>query len=168
MPVPNRTGRYTVLEGNRRIAVLKAMETPEAISGVVSARVLRHIRDLSKEYLQNPIDSIDCVVVQDRNEAHPWIKLRHTGENAGAGTVRWGSDEAHRFDARSGKPRVYFQALEFLQGRGDLSTELRRKLPVTSFRRLIGTPAVRSRLGVEVEKGVLYLLADSKRVSKVG
>ena len=40
MPVPNRTGRYTVLEGNRRIAALKAMETPEAISGVVPARVL--------------------------------------------------------------------------------------------------------------------------------
>ena len=71
MPVPNRTGRYTVLEGNRRIAALKAMETPEAISGVVPARVLRRIRDLSKEYLQNPVDSIDCVVMPDRNEAQP-------------------------------------------------------------------------------------------------
>ena len=166
MPVPNRPGFYIVLEGNRRIAALRAMETPEAIRGVVPARVLKRIRDLSKDYLQNPVESINCVVVQDRDEARPWIKLRHTGQNAGAGTVSWEPDEAHRFDARTGKPKISFQALEFLQERGDLSTDLRQKLPFTSFRRLLGTPAVRSRLGVEVDKGVLYLLADPKRVSK--
>ncbi len=41
MPVPNRPGFYIVLEGNRRIAALRAMETPEAIRVVVPARVLK-------------------------------------------------------------------------------------------------------------------------------
>ena len=166
IPFPETADRYIVLEGNRRIAAIRAMETPEILSGVVSPHVLKRLRQSSKEYLQNPIDAIDCVVMQDREEARPWIKLRHTGENAGAGTVKWGSDETNRFDARTGKPKIHFQALEFLQERGELSPELRRKLPTTSFRRLLGTPAVRSRLGVEVQNGVLYLLADPARVSK--
>ena len=74
------------------------MEAPEALIDVISTHVLKQIRQISKNYLQIPIDAIDCVVMQNQ-EAHPWIKLRHIGENEDNGTVKWCSDETHRFDA---------------------------------------------------------------------
>jgi hypothetical protein len=166
MPQPGNAKRYIVLEGNRRLAALRALENPEAVAGAVSPGVLRRLRRLSKSYQENPIDTILTCLVADRDEAKHWIELRHTGENAGAGIVPWGSDESSRFRSRSGMAPPHQQALEFLQRRGDLTVDRRSELPTTSFKRLIETPAVRSRLGLELRDRVLYLLADSDRVAK--
>lgn len=58
------------------------------------------------------------------------------------------------------------QALDFLESRGDLTPDERRKVPATSFKRLIGTPAVRAKLGIEVREGRLKALADEERIAK--
>lgn len=166
MSLEGDTQRYVVLEGNRRLAALMALENPESLVDAVTPAVLSQIRRLSREYQKNPIENVSCVVVKDRDEARHWIELRHTGENAGAGTVPWGSDESSNFRSRSGTAEVHSQALDFLQRRGDLSVDLRRKVPASSFKRLIGTPEVRARLGVEVQNGTLYLLADAKKIAK--
>ena len=158
--------RYTVLEGNRRLAAIRALENPESIRGAASPTVLNKIRQLSRLYLDNPIEEIPCVVVRDREEARIWIELRHTGENDGAGLVPWGSDESGRFKSRSGASPLHIQALDFLQGHGSLNTDTRRRLPTTSFRRLLGSPAVRAKLGVESVAGALQLHATAPRVAK--
>ncbi len=159
-------GRYTVLEGNRRLAALKALEAPETLVGAVDKPVLDGIRDLSKRYLASPVESVPCVVLKDREEAAHWIRLRHTGENDGAGIVRWGADEAARFSARSKGLEPHTQALNFLEEGGHLSPEQRRDIPSTSFKRLIGTTEVREKVGIEVQDGSLRLLADEKHVAK--
>jgi hypothetical protein len=166
MPLAGNAGRYVVLEGNRRLAALRALETPESLVDATTPGVLKQIRRLSRAYQENPIEAVTCSVVKDRDEARHWIELRHTGENLGAGIVPWGSDEAARFRARTGSAAIHSQALDFLQRRGDLTAEARSKVPATSLKRLIETPEVRSKLGVEVENGTLYLLADEKRVAK--
>jgi hypothetical protein len=166
MPLASNPSRYVVLEGNRRLAALRALENPESLVDATKPGVLRQIRRLSRAYQENPIETVTCSVVKDRDEARHWIELRHTGENAGAGIVPWGSDEAARYRARTGVAQVHSQALDFLQRRGDLTAESRSKVPATSLKRLIETPEVRSKLGVEVRSGVLYLLADEKRVAK--
>jgi hypothetical protein len=99
-------GRYVVLEGNRRLAALRALENPEVIADSVPSGVLRSLRKLSKEYLKNPIDELLRVVVKDRDEAHHWIELRHTGGNQRAGLLSWGADEVARFRARGGRAGV--------------------------------------------------------------
>lgn len=104
--------------------------------------------------------------MKDRDEAGHWIELRHTGENEGAGIVRWGSDESARFRARTGGLEVHSQALDLLERRGDLTPETRSKVPTTSFKRLIETPEVRSKLGVEVQDGKLCSLADEGQIAK--
>ncbi len=158
--------RYVVLEGNRRLASLKALENPEALVGAVDPVVLAAMRKLGAKYQQEPIESVQCLVVKNRNEARHWIELRHTGENEGAGIVRWGSDEASRFRARTGNKEIHLQALDFLEKTGHLTPETRRSVPVTSFKRLLGTPAVRDKLGVTLQSGQLKLVADEKRVAK--
>jgi len=167
MPHASNPARYVVLEGNRRLAALRALENPELLADAVSKDVLTKVRQLSKEYQKNPIDDALCIVVKNREEARQWIELKHTGLNEGAGLFPWGSDETARWLARLGKPpQPHTQALDFLQRRGDLTPELRRRVPATSLRRLIGTPEVREKLGLELQNGTLYLLADGTRIAK--
>src|SRR5207248_917223 len=64
--------RYTVLEGNRRLGALRALENPETLGASVSSHVLSEIRKLSREYQSNPIEYIQCLVVKDRDEARHW------------------------------------------------------------------------------------------------
>ena len=166
MPLAGNLGRYTVLEGNRRLAALRVLENPESVVEAVPPKVLGQLRRLSKDYQSDPIEAISCLVMKDRDEAGHWIKLRHTGENAGAGIVPWGSDETARFRDRSGVGEPHTQALDFLQGRGDLTSEVRRKVPATTFRRLIEAPSVRTRLGLELQKRVLYSIGDGDKVAR--
>lgn len=165
-PLPGNIGRYTVLEGNRRLAALRVLDNPESVVEAVTPKVLVQLRKLSKDYQSDPIEAIPCLVMKDREEAGHWITLRHTGENAGAGTVPWGSDEAARFRDRSGVGEPHTQALDFLESRGDLTTEVRRRVPATTFKRLIEAPAVRSKLGLDLQKRVLYAVGRPDRVAK--
>jgi hypothetical protein len=77
MPFDQR--RYVVLEGNRRLVALRSLENPDSMVGALTAAVLNAMRKLSISYQQNPIESINCLVVKDREEARHWIELRHTG-----------------------------------------------------------------------------------------
>jgi hypothetical protein len=145
-------GRYTVLEGNRRLAALRALENPDWLVDAVSQGVLEEIRKLSARYQQHPIPAVQCVVLRTEDASH-WIDLRHTGENAGAGIVAWGSDQKARFRARTGgNLELHTRLLNFLEEGGHLSGPERQQVPTTSFKRLIETPEVRSRIGIEVEK----------------
>jgi hypothetical protein len=166
MPFKDDLSRFVVLEGNRRLAALRALENPELLVNFVDTGVLKAIRRLSSQYQDNPAEQVQCLVVKDREEARPWIELRHTGENEGAGIVPWGHEESGRFRARSGTLPVASQALNFLESRGDLTPEARKKIPVTSLKRLIDTPEVRLKLGLEVEAGRLSMLADATHVAR--
>lgn len=158
--------RYFVLEGNRRLAALRALENPDTLVGAVENSVVNELRALSKIYQAHPIEHINCLVVKDRQEARHWIELRHTGENQGAGIVPWGSDESARFKARSGGIEIHTQALNFLETHGHLTPEKRTEVPVTSFKRLLGTPEVRAKCGIDLQNGKLIELANPKRIAK--
>jgi hypothetical protein len=158
--------RYVVLEGNRRMVALKALENPEPLLGAVDMNVLPELRRLSKQYQEAPIESVLCVAFKSREEARHWIELRHTGENEGAGVVPWRSDEGSRFRARSGKAELHLLALNFLEDRGLLNPDERRKIPATTYRRLLETPAVRQNCGVEMQDNQLRLLGDATACAK--
>jgi hypothetical protein len=157
---------YVVLEGNRRVAALKVLKNPELISGAVEDSIVNRLKKLSAQY-QDPIDELPCVIVDGRSEAYHWIELRHTGENEGAGIVRWGAAEAARFRRRSGQKSPHLQVLEFLEQRGDIDRETRQKAPITSLKRLLSNPYVRTKLGVDIRSGaVLTRVADDSEVAK--
>jgi hypothetical protein len=107
MPKAGDRNRHIVLEGNRRLAALRALESPDLLDGALPPAVLKKLRTLSREYLKDPLDEMECVIVPDREASQHWIELRHTGQNDGAGTVPWGADETSRY-------RVHFR-----RGRGN-------------------------------------------------
>lgn len=166
MPFDER--RYVVLEGNRRLAALRALENPDSFVGALTPALVNALRKLSVDYQQNPVEALTCLVVKDREEARPWIELRHTGENEGAGVVRWDAGEAGRYRARA-QARVlepHLQALEFLENRGDLTPETRRDVPTASLKRLISSPLMREKLGVDIDGKKLIIRGNEKRVAK--
>jgi hypothetical protein len=163
---PEQPGQYIVLEGNRRLAALKALETPDLIVGAVEEKLVRHFRKLNERYQKNAIADIDCVVFEERAGADHWIELRHTGENEGAGIVHWGALESARFRQRRGEKVYYLQALDFLEERGDLSSGDRQKIPVSSLERLLSNPDIRAKLGLEMKNKILYTQFDENEVAK--
>lgn len=166
MPLKDDLERYVVLEGNRRLVTLRGLENPDSLASALNPMVLVQLRRLSKEYQDNPIESTQCLVVQDRDEARHWIELRHTGENEGAGIVRWGGDESARFRARTKGFEIHTLALNFLENRNDLTPEQRKRVPASSFRRLMTMPEMRDKLKVDSQEGRLVLLANEKQVAK--
>lgn len=159
-------GRFIVLEGNRRLVALKALDNPDTLTDAVTPKILTEIRKLSKQYQEAPMDFVECIEVKDRDEIEPWLRLKHTGENQGAGLVRWGPDEADRFFNRGGLVKPQTQALDFLTKRGDLTAESRAAINTTTLERLIDTPEVRERLGIELKDRRLYLMADAGHVAR--
>ena len=125
-PLGDDLGRYLVLEGNRRLTALRALENPEFLVDVIPKAMLAAMRRLSKEYHESaPVESVQCAVFADREDANYWIELRHTGENGGVGVVTWDSDEKARFKSRGGTPPAHIQVLDFLEKRGDIKPETR-------------------------------------------
>jgi len=159
-------GRFVVLDGNRRLAALRALENPELLADAVSSGVLRALRKLSKEYQKNPLDEMTCVVVKEREDARHWIELRHARGHAGAGLLDWGSDEAARFRARGGLGDIRNQALDFLVRRGEMTLEDRKGNWGTTLARLLRTPVFRARLGLEWGDGVLSVRSDETSAAK--
>lgn len=166
MPTNDDLKRYVVLEGNRRLVALKALENPDSLVGAVDNEVLNQFRELSRTYQSTPVESLMCASVKNREEARIWIELRHTGENQGAGVVPWGSDESARFRARSGQFPLHSQALNFLEQNGHLTPEKRRDVPASSFKRLLATPEIRAKVGLDLKDGDLQFLAEPKHIAK--
>lgn len=141
---------FTVLEGNRRLAAIRLLDRPQLAAGTIWETAFSK---LAAE-LDGPA-SIDCSIMVDRDEARPWVLLRHAGESKGVGPVPWGTAERERFEPRPGTQS--FQALSFIEAakaaypddaemhsdlekiRDERSSTLGRVLNNAEFKRRIGT-----------------------------
>lgn len=158
--------RYIVLEGNRRLVAIRSLERPDILDGVLPSKMVATLRKLSEEYLKNPIRYIDCYIVPSREEARPWIQLRHGRDLKGAGIEKWGSQETDRFESRSGL-RLHAQILDYLEDHGHITPAERKAVPATSFRRLMETSVVTVKAGVQLQKSKLVFTAPISHAVKV-
>lgn len=157
----NEGGIFTVVEGNRRIAALKLSSSPHLLASI---GLPRNLSERFKAIQRNSIDTlptqITCAVLS-REEANHWIHLKHTGENEGVGIVSWDGRARQRF--RGSSPAL--QAIELVEASDLLDLETRKNLPkiaITNVERLLGTPAARQLLGVDVKDGQLILLSPAR------
>ena len=158
--------RFAVLEGNRRLTALRALENPTRFTGAIKTGTLSKLKGLGEQYRKAPIENVNCTIFNDREEAHHWIELRHTGEAKGAGTVRWRSDAASRFAAGTEAGPTQTQALDFLERRGDITSLTRSQVPATTLRRLLDTPYVREKIGLGYKDKKLQVVAGEAPVAK--
>lgn len=99
---------YIVLEGNRRLAAIRLLDRPQLAKDTGYVKAFEALAD----QFHSPTE-IDCSIMADRDEARPWILLRHAGESGGIGPVPWGVAERERFAPRPGTQA--FQALAFIE-----------------------------------------------------
>jgi hypothetical protein len=162
--------RYTLLEGNRRLLAIRALETPTLISGALPTDASRkRLNELSRKYAQSPLQVMKCVLFEREADALRWIKLRHTGSNAGVGLDSWGSDEQDRFRARhEGKRKPAGQVIDFVDRAGLLSqaAQTSRKGILTNVERLVETTSVRDLLGIDLVNGDVTSYYPAEEVSK--
>jgi hypothetical protein len=80
---------------------------------------------------------------------------RHTGENKGRGIVNWGGVATARFRGRD--PAL--QALDLVMSHGGLTEEEKEvvedRFPISTLDRLLSTPAVRKKIGVDITESKL-------------
>jgi len=152
----NKKGKYKVLEGNRRIAALKLIHNTNMFKDKYKSFTNR-LKKILRDRQGSIINEIDCVIFTDETDATRWIKLKHTGENNGKGVVGWDAQQVGRFDASvGGKESVGLQAISFLQNFNDETiTEKLKKIPITSFERLLTDKYVQSALGLNIDNGIL-------------
>ncbi|HEX3918462.1 MAG TPA: hypothetical protein VHW60_14090 [Caulobacteraceae bacterium] len=80
------TGMYVVLEGNRRVAALKLMETPSLADGT---EVEKAFGILATEFQAKPIRELEARVFGSRDDALPWQRRRHMTSASGVGLQGW-------------------------------------------------------------------------------
>jgi hypothetical protein len=149
----DQTDRCVVLEGNRRLTAIRALENPISFEGVFSEPVLQQMRKLSTQYQAAPIGKIECCLVASAQEAQHWIDLRHTGKNGGAGLVEWGPHEKERHISRTrGETKIHTRLLNFLVDGGHLTKAERTQVPNAAFERLVKSKAVREKIGFSIDR----------------
>jgi hypothetical protein len=153
---PDEPGKFVVLEGNRRLATLRLLHNPAIMADLeVRAPVKKRFEELAKGFNWKNIEPIDCYVIDDRAEAASWLLQRHTGENKGTGIVDWSGVAKARFRERD--PAL--QALDLVIAHGALSEDEKALIddyfPITTLDRLLSTPAVRAKIGVEISEAKL-------------
>lgn len=148
--------KFSVLEGNRRVTALKLLNNNDLIPEKHKSLLIK-FKQLTPDFKRNPIKEISCVIFSDVDEANRWIKLKHTGENEGVGTVTWDAQQKARFEERfEGKATYALQVIDFLKKNNSFDDELKEKLshiPSSSLQRLLSDPDVREAIGIAIDDG---------------
>jgi hypothetical protein len=152
LPADDDSEDFVVLEGNRRITALKLLANPSLATGALRPSDVTKLKALAQGSEFDEDSEIECIVVSDRDEANHWLRLRHGGALEGMGVVDWGATERERFEARSGKVSPELQVLGLLTDSAVLTPEEADNISITSLRRLLNDGAVRSKLGIDIDR----------------
>jgi len=168
----NEEGDLTVKDGNRRITALLAISKPNKIPSSNKAYVNR-FKILKTQADLTRLRKVSCVVFEDEEEADRWVELKHTGKNAGVGTVPWDALMIERFRAhRTKQASPMLQAYNFVERHVDATFKQNLvDFPITNLDRLLSNPDFRKSLGLILENGILkYEIAKEealRNLSKV-
>ncbi len=156
---------YTVVEGNRRLAVVKILSNPALADGTPIERQMRRLA------AKGPIPSdAECAIAPSRKEAKHWMVLRHGGEAEGAGVVPWNAMAANRFakpGREAGAAIRFLEEVERAYPKNQviltlISEVAHRKL--TTLGRLVLDSDFRDRIGMVDANGVLTFRYSAKQL----
>jgi len=153
--------KWLVLEGNRRVTSIKLLNDPELISNNYK-KIKTEFKKLNEEIGRKKIKTIFCVIDPDENTSNEWIRLKHTGQNEGAGIVDWDAQQTGRFNTRlKGKPDVYIQFLDNIKTDDRIPKDLRENLhniKKTNLSRLFSDSSIRNFVGILHENDVISFI----------
>ncbi len=142
--------RYTVLDGNRRLTALRLLSQSNLVDREelqLPTQVRNRFKKLQTKYPGAWPQKVDVVIFEDRESANRMIRLRHTGENEGAGRSSWSALQVARFDDAPS-----WRAISELRKRGKLELHTLNRLArgdfaITNFERVAGTDRFKTLFG---------------------
>jgi hypothetical protein len=166
----HESAKYNVVEGNRRVVVVKLILNPDLIDQSKYAALKKKFKKLHDDNAGDSLKTIECMVYGSPTEADTWIKLKHAGQADGAGTVSWDAQQILRFEEKvEGKSSIALQAVKILDTSPHTPSEVKKNLPnlkITNLDRLISDPEVRRFLGIQITNGIVQSDIDQKEVVK--
>jgi hypothetical protein len=141
---------FIVLEGNRRVAALKLLETPALADGTI---VEKPFREMAKKYQEKPVRELEVRVFANRVEASPWIRRRHMSSASGVGLERWKAPAKGRAMRDEGERAPRFLAvMEMLDERTEAWAEIESALDNrwTTVDRILNSASMPKILGVDI------------------
>ena len=154
--VLSQNGKYLTLEGNRRIVALKLLNDPNIATNQESRKFFHDLKINHERHIPN---AVPCVIFETEDDAHRWISLEHTGQNAGVGIKPWNPIQKDRFLKKSSRK---IQIFEF----ADKNNINRDKVDATNVERLVSTPYVCEMIGVSFPTGKMRLEKTRQVVKK--
>jgi hypothetical protein len=148
-----RSGKYVVLEGNRRVLCAKLLKKPTLIDTFeMPESFKKRLHKAAEGFTPKLVEPVDCFEVATRAESDEWLNRRHQGQDNGRGLVEWSAIAKARFSGSN--PAL--QAYDFVMEHGGLSDDEKelivQKFPLTTLDRLLSTPSVRKAIGFEINK----------------
>jgi hypothetical protein len=163
-------GKFIVLEGNRRTVALKVLTNPDLIEGVKQGNLKKKLKKLHETYSTTVPKTVECTIYDDPVEASKWIKIKHSGQYEGVGTVEWNGQQVQRYVEKvEGKSSIALQVVKLMHTLSEMPVEIKRNLnnlPITSLDRLISDPDVRTFLGIELNNGIVQSTLEPNEVEK--
>lgn len=158
--------RFTVLDGNRRLTSLRLLSEPEWLDRNdigLSAAMRQRFKRLQSEFPNRWPAEVDVVIFDDRDSANHFIRLRHTGENAGAGRSEWSALQVARFDHTG-----LWVCIEQLRAENVLNLDVineldRGSFAITNFDRVAGKADFQRRFGFTLGKNLFEIGTDRQR-----
>lgn len=152
--------QWVVREGNRRITTLKLINEPDLIpSGF--PKLKKEFKLISMSFDKDILKIIQCAILENEDEINEWVRLKHTGQNEGSGTVGWDGQQTSRFRViTEGKPDMRLSFLDELRLMNDVPQSIKDGLgniKKTNWDRLIGDPDIREIMGLEINDEKLQL-----------
>jgi len=144
---------HIVVDGNRRLAALKALIEPAVLTHLkLSDRDQKSLVKAASGFDPKAIETVSCVVFEDRTVADPWIERRHGRDLGGEGRLTWSPLEIERFQ----KDRSTLDVIDFVErsvggSHADWAT-IRKEVEKTSstLRRFLSSSIGRDWLGYSV------------------
>ena len=156
--------KYIILDGNRRLTALRILNNPDLLNQDFE-KLKSKIMKLDRA---NIPDTINAIEFESEEEANLWIKLKHTGENDGLGTVEWTALQQSRFD--DDKYPLSIQLLKYMES-ADLIDESISKniinLKITNLERLLTDPDVRNILSITRSKNELHFPIPNGKIKNI-
>ena len=146
---------FVVLEGNRRTAAIKALQSPEIVDDLLTPKQRTRLKNATK--LPNVPGEANCAVAEDDESVNMWIERRHSGQLEGRGLIPWGPLQLARFRSRTlGEQHPTLMVMDFVIEHGDLEKSvvdgLDASFNFTNFERFVDSVLARRFMGLDFDR----------------
>lgn len=164
-----QTRRFTVREGNRRVAVLKLLNEPSLAGSEADEK---YYAGLAKQADAIVPDRIFSAILGSDAEARQWIRLKHVADQSGVGTLFWEPWQKANFDDGTGSVGKYRHAREVVNAameKGWIGDKEHAKMNLSTLSRVFDDESARAALGFSAGPDGLttrWQVGDQERVLK--